>query len=150
MASDETNSEPTTLQSYAGVIVFFNPHWVVEIKTGERTVFVLRKNKYRRCRQRVIVIHTLVNAYQIPMRRWIELCDPLSYSILFSMSAIWRINSSLDADGGEHVITGLKKHKFLFFTEDADAKNKEKIKFSYLDVERVECRDGAVLWQKQR
>lgn len=144
MESDKTRHLPIALRIYAGVIVFFNPRWVVEIKTGTRPATILRHNKFRRYNQRVAIVHTLINAYHIPIRWWIECCNPASNSIRFSMAATWRLHRCPETDGGEHIIECPRKHKLV------EEKEGRKIEFSYLDVEQVEHRDGTILWQKKR
>lgn len=144
MEPDETSPKLMALRTYAGVIIFFNPHWVPEIKIGTRPATVLRHNKFRRYDQRIAIVHTLINAYHIPFRWWIERCNPESRSIQFSMAATWRLHQCAETDGGEHIMECPKKHKLV------EEKENRTIKFSYLDVERIECRDGTVLWQKQR
>lgn len=144
MESNETVRKPIVMRTYVGVTVFFNPHWVAEIKTGARPVTILRHNKFHQYNQRTMVIYTLINAYHIPVRWWVEHYNPLSRSILFSMSVAWRISLGGDFWDAEHIIECPKRHKLVEEKEDRT------IKFSYLDVERVEHRDGTVLWQKQR
>lgn len=134
---------------YAGVKVFFNPRWVAEIKIGARSVAIFRRNKHRSYRQRIIVIHTIKNAYHIPLRWWIEWWNPLSRAILFSEYVIWRY----DSEKSEHIFECRKQRGLsgtIIVQEGSVNINKEGEKqFSVLDVERIE-RDGLVLWQKKR
>lgn len=135
---------------YAGVKVFFNPRWVAEIKISARSVTIFRRNKHRSYQQRIIVVHTIKNAYHIPLRWWIEWCDPSSFAILFLEYATWRY----DIERSEHIFECRKQRRFSGTTiipEESMGINKEGEKqFSILDIERIEHRDGTVLWQKKR
>lgn len=142
----EDQNIPTLIQpmrQYAGVTIFFNPRWVVEINKRTRPVGILRHDKFRWCRQRVIIIHTLTCAYHIPLRWWIEQCDPSSYTIHFSMVVGWYH----DIEHGNHILECYKQHRFAGHMSE---KMTKRISFSYLDIERIEHQDGTVLWQKKR
>jgi hypothetical protein len=136
------------IRIYAGVIVFFNPRWVAEIKIGARILEIIRHCQWRRCRQRVVIISAICATYHIPVRWWVQHCDPDSYSVVFSDFVVWHHNR----ESGEHIFSCNKQPKF--FEEamfgDARIQRNKSVAFTYLDVERIEHRDGTALWQKKR
>lgn len=133
---------------HMGVTVFFNPHWVAEIKIGARTLGIIRHGTLRQCRQRVVIVNTIYRSYHIPMRWWVERCNPLLRSIAFSNFIGWRH----DGEQGEHIFWCKKQPRFLkeITFGDYGIKRERSIAFIYLDIERIEDGVGVVLWQKKR
>lgn len=145
---ENINAAQSRAAPYTGVTVFFNPHWIAEIKIATRTLEIIRHRQRRQCRQRAVIINTIYLTYHIPVRWWIERCNPASCAVVFSDFVKWHHN----LENGEHVFWCKKQPKFLkevIFGDSSMQRNKH-IAFTYLDIERIEDRTGTILWQKKR
>ncbi len=146
MNPEEKNDTPIRIRKYAGVTIFFNPGWILEAKFSTRPILVLRHKVLSVHQQNILIVHSLVKAYHIPLQ-CIEHYQPhpSSDTIAFRMHVTWHIKT--ESNCAEHVIRCFEKHHL----KSAHPENeKNELTFSYKDVERVEHSDGTVLWQKQR